>query len=185
MLSTTILYKEDKATLINEVLQDHQFFNKADQTFSYRTENFKELATAIYEKSTTTLAIQYGEALSFKEYELLHHLILSINASINGEIDDSKSLLGYLENGEPAYIITNWDSWTTFLNKAKHVSMEGQKVKVYNEVGLEVGSGLLVGYDSDRTNQKQFIITSCTLVTLFGERTYTGKQLTIEPTGEM
>lgn len=185
MLSTTILYNEDKANIINEVLLDHQFFNKADYSFSYRTENFKELAIAINEEATTTLTIRYDGTLSFKEYELLHHLILSVNATIDGKIDDSKSLLGYLENGEPAYIITNWDNWTAFLNRAKHVSMEGQKVKVLNEVGLEVGSGLLVGYESDQTNQDQFIITSCTLVTLFGERTYTGKQLIIEPTGEM
>jgi hypothetical protein len=185
MLSTSILYKEDKTNLIKGVLEDHQFFIKSDQTFSYRSENFKELVTAINNESVKMLTLRFGGDLSLKEYELLHHLFLSINTTIDGKIDDSKSLLGYLEQGEPAYIITNWDSWTMFLNQAKHVSMEGQKVKVYNEVGLEVGSGLLVGYESDTTNEKQFIITSCTLVTLFGERTYTGKQLTIEPTGEM
>ncbi|QOR65046.1 hypothetical protein IM538_14495 [Cytobacillus suaedae] len=185
MLSTSIIYNENKSNLIKEVLEDHQFFNKADSSFSYLSKNFKELATAINEETATSLTIRYNGTLTFKEYELLHHLILSINAKINGEIDDSKSLLGYLENGEPAYIITNWDNWTMFLNKAKHVSMEGQKVKVYNEVGLEVASGLLVGYDSDQTNNEKFIITSCTLVTLFGEKTYTGKQLIIEPTGEL
>ncbi len=185
MLSTTILYNKDKTNIINEILEDHQFFNKADNSFSYRTENFKELATAINDEATTALTIHYDGTLTFKEYELLHHLILSVNTSIDGKLDDSKSLLGYLENGEPAYIIMNWANWTVFLNKAKHVSMEGQKVKVYNEIGLEVASGLLVGYETDQTNQEQFIITSCTLVTLFGEKTYTGKQLVIEPTGEM
>ena len=185
MLSTTLFYKEDLELKLDKVFSEHKLVQKSNNSFSYTPpENKSELAAATINHIKNTATFTYGGNLSFKEYEQIHNLITSINQEVKGVVDDSNSLLGYLENGEPAYIIKNWNSWTIFLNRAKYVSMEGQKVRVLNEHGIELATGLLVCYEVDPSTETQFTISSCSLVTTFGERTFSGSQLSIEPTGE-
>lgn len=185
MLSTTIFYKEKLGLNLKEIFNSHKLVQNSDHSFSYiSTENKSELVVATISPIKNTAIFTFGGNLSFKEYEQVHNLITTISQEIKGVIDDSNSLLGYLENGEPAYIVKNWNSWTIFLNRAKHISMEGQKVRILNEDGNEIATGLLVGYEVDPSSEAQFSISSCTLVTTFGERTFSGSQLSIEPTGE-
>ena len=57
------------------------------------------------------LTLEYSSELLLADYMLIHKIILQIQAGNPAEIDDSNSFLGYLANGEPAYIIRNWGPW--------------------------------------------------------------------------
>lgn len=127
------------------------------------------------------LTFNYSNQLGIEEYRKIHSLLSSIQDRLKGTIYDNNSLLGYTETGEPAFIITNWSKWYRFIQKAMLTSISGKKVRVINETEVELASGLFVGYE---TSTYEDTITKCTLVTLFGEKTFIGKDLKIEATNE-
>jgi hypothetical protein len=108
-------------------------------------------------------------------------LILELVYGNEDAIDERGCQLGYLENGEKAYLIKNWEEWKAFLMKAKLRTLEGQNVQALNSAGEELGSGLLAEYE---TSSNPFRINSCTLITLFGERKYAGENMRIVPTNQ-
>jgi hypothetical protein len=65
------------------------------------------------------MTLQYSSELLLADYMLIHKLILQIQEGNPAVIDDSKSFLGYLANGESAYIIRNWGAWIDYLNRSK------------------------------------------------------------------
>ncbi|KGP71012.1 hypothetical protein [Pontibacillus yanchengensis] len=128
------------------------------------------------------LFIQFRGDLTLEQYRAIHHLIKSLKDRTNGVLDESECLLGYLGSGEGAYIVTNWNEWSTFLLKASLRTLEGQKVRVLDK-GQEIGSGMLAEYDIFQSDGGGFV-SSCKLITLFGERTFKGEALQIVPTNE-
>lgn len=124
---------------------------------------------------------QIDPYLDLEEFQFLREIILEIGSGNGTSLDESGCQLGYLENGEKAFLIENWDEWKTFLMKAKLKTLEGQSVQAMNNEGEELGSGLLAEYD---TAVNPFRITSCTLITLFGERKFEGDNLSIVPTNQ-
>jgi hypothetical protein len=119
--------------------------------------------------------------LEMHQYEVLRTVILEILEDNNVQLDETGCQLGYLENGEAAYLIKNWEPWKEFLTKAKLRTLEGQNVRLKNESGEELGNGLLAEYQIE---SNPFRITSCTIITIFGERKFEGEVLTVEPTNQ-
>lgn len=147
------------------------------------TPDRKELAKI--NQTDSRVELTFPQNLNMEEYAQIHRVIVQIHEKVGGTIEDSNSLLGYLRNGEEARIVTNWEAWVAFLQGARHKSMQGQKVRVIDEKGMEIGNGLLMDYvTSEDKASNPFAVKECTLVTSFGERKFTGQNLKIEPTGE-
>lgn len=119
--------------------------------------------------------------LGLEEFQFMRDLILDFSYGNEDAIDERDCQLGYLESGEKAYLIKNWEEWKAFLLKAKLKTLEGQNVQALNEVGEELASGLLAEYE---ITTAPFRITSCTLITLFGERKFSGENIAIIPTNQ-
>ncbi len=119
--------------------------------------------------------------LDLEEFQFLHDIIMELSSVYEAAIDESGCQLGYLENGEKAFLIKNWEEWKAFLMKAKLRTLEGQNVQALNPEGEELGSGLLAEYE---VLDSPFRITSCTLITLFGERKFERENIKIVPTNQ-
>ncbi|RXT05799.1 hypothetical protein [Ammoniphilus sp. CFH 90114] len=176
MLTATIQFKPtyqiEGALLVNG-------FKNSKESYVLETKQRKELVRA--EVRTDEVLFTFPGNLGMGEYETVHEALKNVLEASGGSIDDSNSLLGYLPNGEGAYIIHQFRAWTTFLLTAKHHSMKGQKVQVLDQAGRVMGEGLLMDYELEESHS--FSVSKCTLVTTFGEQSYTGKHLKIEPTG--
>ncbi|WP_102345078.1 hypothetical protein [Bacillus sp. Marseille-P3661] len=147
--------------------------HKSDKKYSILDDKTqKTIGSITMDHEDSKIKFEYGGNLTMDQYEIIHNSILYVNELVEGKIDDSNSLLGYLENGEGAYVVTNWNEWYTFLHKAKFKTMEGQKVKVLDEDGVEIGTGLLMDYKLASDSSDSFIVTECTLITTDGEETF-------------
>ena len=141
----------------------------------------KLITMRIDEQNPHTLIGEFAQDLSMKEYKIINGLLKDIIGLFNGVIDDENSKLGYLEDGTPACIVTNWEKWETFLVKAKLRSLEGKKVMALNTNAETLIEGLLVDYGSSEDDETGALtITSCTVITIFGERTVKEEALFIE-----
>ncbi|MCT8140420.1 hypothetical protein H1D32_23610 [Anaerobacillus sp. CMMVII] len=140
-------------------------------------------ATINHDSTAKKLHLTFSKELSFEQYKHLHKMIKSIAENIHATVDDHLALMGYLEDGNEAYIYHGWNKWMQFLEGAKHVSMEGQKVQVFNETQL-LAEGILLELEKDEDTIDEFKIIKCTIITKTGEKTLTGEHLRIIPTGE-
>ncbi|RSD23264.1 hypothetical protein [Mesobacillus subterraneus] len=141
--------------------------------------NYKALATL---KGTgSEVEFHIDPHLDLEEFQFLRDMIMELSYGNEAAIDERGCQLGYLENGEKAFLIKNWEEWKAFLIKAKLRTLEGQNVQALNPVGEELGSGLLAEY---KIKEHPFSITSCTLITLFGERTFEADNIKIVPTNQ-
>lgn len=181
MLSAKVTYKGKRK--VEDILKGVNVKQK-EHAYALLSAAQEELAAIQFDEAGHSLSIAFPGHLTLKQYEQIHHAIIQIQSAVEGEVEDSKALLGYLKNGEAACIVTNWDEWVLFLNGAKHTSMEGKKVRVVNDRGEEAASGLLVDYKTDPARPEEFIIVECTVITATGEQTVSGKRLHIEPTNE-
>lgn len=159
-------------------IESEQIKKSGDKYFVSRGN--KTLATAI--GTGNAVEFKIDPYLNLEEFQFLREVILELANGNEGAIDERDCQLGYLDNGEKAYLIKNWEAWKAFLMKAKLRTLEGQNVQALNEDGEELGSGLLAEYEIG--SEKPFRITSCTLITLFGERKFEGGNLSIVPTNQ-
>ncbi len=72
-----------------------------------------------------TVEFSYSEDLELERYILLHDVILSVQSDVKGTVDDSKSFLGYIETGEPAFIVRNWSKWMKYIHQSMKNCQEG------------------------------------------------------------
>ncbi|PGS52380.1 hypothetical protein [Bacillus sp. AFS041924] len=154
-------------------------FRKQEETFIYTNNNIK--LECVIDSNKRSLNINFSPHLNLKQYTIVHNIIKNLILVLNAEYTDSQSLLGYLTNGKGAYIITNWADWVAFLQKAKLRSLEGKKVNLFDETNKEIASGMFISYKMDDQSSN---ITECTLITHFGERSFKGSNILIEPTNE-
>jgi uncharacterized protein (UPF0297 family) len=68
--------------------------------------------------SQNKMTISYSSELLLEEYMIIHDVISNLKNKHTEVIDDSNSFLGYLPNGEPAYIMKNWDSWLSYIHQS-------------------------------------------------------------------
>ncbi|WNF35765.1 hypothetical protein RJD24_15070 [Bacillaceae bacterium IKA-2] len=178
MLQVTFSYEGEQP--IFEIVRNLQF--SYDQgVYVLRDVDF--VATLSHDSLNKTLVLLFSKELFFEQYKHLHLIVVSLLKDIDGFIDDQLAFMGYLENGQKAYIFNGWSEWELFLEVAKHVSMEGQKVQVYDNQIL-LAEGILVATVIDTTTKRDFQILQCSIITKTGEMVLTGKQLKIIPTGE-
>ncbi|MFN7249651.1 MAG: hypothetical protein ACK4M9_02570 [Anaerobacillus sp.] len=78
------------------------------------------------------MTIQYSGELALAEYSNIHDLIVYLQKSLKGDVDDSKSFLGYLPDGESVYITKNWDKWISYIFS----SMNNCKADASNVIAL-------------------------------------------------
>ncbi len=178
MLSAMIKYTPTQN--IDQAVIRHGF-KKTQGYYVLETKEQKELARLEADTINGEASITFPGSLNMSEYTSIHLAIKGLLSELEGTIDDSNSLLGYLPTGEGAYISTNFSAWELFLLRAKHESMKGQKVKVLDHEGRVLNEGLLMDYTESSSNG--FGITSCTLITAAGEQTISRPSLKIEPTG--
>lgn len=155
---------------------DSEYIKKSGGKYFVAQGN-KKLATIVSTGGASEF--QIDPYLDLDEFQFLRDLILDSCYGNEGAIDERNCQLGYLKNGEKAYLIKNWEEWKAFLMKAKLRTLEGQNVQALNEAGEEMGSGLLAEYEIGSENP--FRITSCTLITLFGERKFDNENISIVP----
>ncbi|RBW68361.1 hypothetical protein [Bacillus taeanensis] len=181
MLSVTLTYEEvlDVETILLETN-----LVKSTKAYVLKTKEGSVLLEAIPKSDEQCVSFSFSGNLTMAQYQTIHDTITAISDQLHAVIDDQEAFMGYLENYEKAYLITNWEKWVYFLNGAKHTSMEGQKVRIYNEQNFQIAEGILVHYEKDEAKKDTFTVTSCSLITTFGERTFTGGNLRIEATGE-
>jgi hypothetical protein len=63
--------------------------------------------------SQNVVTLQYSSDLLLEEFIIIHDVISHLRKG--SIIDDSKSFLGYLPNGDSAYIIRNWKPWLDYI----------------------------------------------------------------------
>ncbi|PGL72049.1 hypothetical protein [Bacillus sp. AFS055030] len=163
---------------IEQILYE-QGFKIQDGTYIYTKSNIK--LEGVLDSHNRSLKINIPPQLNLKQYTIIHHFIKNLILVLTAKYNDSQSLLGYLSNGEGAYILTNWEHWVAFLQKAKLRSLEGKKVQVFDDSNKEIASGLFISYKMDEQSSN---ITECILITHFGERSFKGSNLVIEATNE-
>ncbi len=149
----------------------------------YIANEFAYRATMIHNAEIKQLILTFSEELSFEQYKHLHDIVRSIAETINATIDDHLALMGYLKDGREAFLLNGWDEWVRFLETAKHVSMEGQKVQVYLSHRL-IGEGILLETQKNEMEKSDFRIIKCTILSRSGEQVLTGPDLKIMATGE-
>ena len=64
------------------------------------------------------VTINYSSELLLEEYIIFHDLISRLREGFDVIVDDSKSFLGYLSNGEPVYMINNWEPRIEYLQSS-------------------------------------------------------------------
>jgi hypothetical protein len=62
--------------------------------------------------------LEYSSELLLEEYIIIHDIISRLREGNDVVVDDSKSFLGYLSDGEPAYMIKNWEPWIEYLQSS-------------------------------------------------------------------
>ncbi|MFC4322816.1 hypothetical protein [Litchfieldia salsa] len=178
MLSAIIHCKNMSNIDVHLQTLEHVTIKKKD---IYSINNYKSQEISTIELLNNDLTFLFSESLSFEEYMLIHQVVHQISMISEGEIDDQNSLLGFLENQSPVYIYNNWNEWIVFINKAKYRTLEGNNVSILNKENEEISSGLLVDYKFELSETGQFHINECTLITLFGEKTFKDDHLIIFP----
>ncbi|RSK28347.1 hypothetical protein EJF36_16570 [Bacillus sp. HMF5848] len=176
MLSVLLKYNKDKE-LADALFAEGFILQNGKWVFMDGLHILLSIESATDEEAT----IGFPGDLPMNRFKKVHDKLINLADHLEAEIDDSQSLLGYLANGDGAYIVTNWTEWIIFLQEAKLRTLEGKKVRVLDEKETELGNGLYVSSETESTTGN---ITSCTIITMFGEKTYTSNTLIIEPTNE-
>lgn len=179
MYHATIYY--DSKESIQPQLEKFGLENKKKNDFLIENREGKEIASLTLNEQHHSMDLYFSKNLLFEDYAIIHGKLSIILNECHGSIHDEDALLGYLVDGSPAYIYTNWELWASFINVAKFRSLEGNKVNVVNSQNEELASGLLVGYKFKDNNPGLSSIVECTIITLFGEKKYTGEHLMIQP----
>ena len=156
----------------------YQTGNPAEYIQALTTSALDKLVTIEVREETKEVSVSFSEKLSYAQYALIHRFLVILAEKINGRIFDKGSMLGYLQDGTPAYIVTNWDDWSRFLHEKKLHSSQGEYVHVYANSEL-LESGILLEYEMSKEGEA-FAITSCTLLTSEGETTLHGEALVLE-----
>lgn len=137
----------------------------------------KLVETDMHEQSKEII-ISFSEKLSYEQYASIHRFLILLAKQVNGRIFDKGCLLGYLKDGTPAYIVTNWNEWSRFLHEEKLKAAQGEYVHAYAN-GELLDSGILLEYELNAEGET-FAVRSCTLLTSDGEQTIYGDALLLE-----
>jgi hypothetical protein len=114
MLSTTLTFDQpiEISTSISPFLK-----KKSQSHFQIYLEKIDKFIAHI-KMNKNVVTLEYSSELLLEEYIIIHNLISQLREMGAVEIDDSRSFLGYLADGEPAFIVTNWRPWLNHINNS-------------------------------------------------------------------
>ncbi|WP_209125235.1 hypothetical protein [Alkalihalobacillus sp. BA299] len=178
MLSVTISYQQMAPM---NVTIDGSIVNHLTEELQIKLHQLYELKI-IHNRKEKYWVLSFPAESNLIELDRIHQLIEQLLDHCEGpSINDSSAFIGYLPDGGKAYIYDRYKEWREFILKAKHRSMEGQKVEVFS--GIEkLADGILIDYELE--NDKPFLLKNVTLLTRFGEKVLTASDLSITATGE-
>ncbi|MFP7299737.1 hypothetical protein [Neobacillus niacini] len=114
MLITTLTFHKE----VDFAKYDLPFLKKRKDThYEIYLDNSDRSLGDVY-ISQNGVKLVYSSELLLEEYIIIHDLISRIREGNDVIVDDSKSFLGYLSNGEPAYMIKNWEPWIQYLQSS-------------------------------------------------------------------
>jgi hypothetical protein len=112
LLSTTITYEET----VNTSVMTSPFIRRINAThYEIHLSSSDKVIGNIY-ISHNVVSIHYSSELLLEEFIIIHDVISHLKK--DSMIDDSKSFLGYLPNGDSAYIIRNWKPWLDYIQQS-------------------------------------------------------------------
>jgi hypothetical protein len=112
LLSTTITYEET----VNSSIMTSPFIRKISASHYQIHLSSTDKVIGNIHVSDNVVTIQYSSELLLEEFIIIHDVISHLKKE--SIIDDSKSFLGYLPNGDSAYIIRNWKSWLDYIQSS-------------------------------------------------------------------
>ncbi|PYZ93532.1 hypothetical protein CR194_10205 [Salipaludibacillus keqinensis] len=159
--------------------------------FDFHTDHYQKklnsdsfLVKAVNRSESNVLELYCKDEVSFDGCKEFHHLIVHLAKALEASINDEEAMLGYDSLGNPAHLVTNFQSWSHFLDQAKHRSMEGYTVEVYDGKRL-LGRGIMVQADLATGDEQPVTKTPyCTIISAEGEETFLGDHLKIIPVVE-
>ncbi|SDH46065.1 hypothetical protein [Alteribacillus bidgolensis] len=182
MLEVALTFPNKGIKEIDNAFYDAHFYkNKQNYVLKSILESTNTEVTGNIISAFSKITITFSENLSMNDYQLIREAIFLLAHHLQADMDDTKAFMGYLENGQKAYLFHEWKNWKAFLLHAKYKSMKGQKVEVKSKAGA--WRGILLDYQETFVNS-ECIITYCTLLTALGEKRVNGKFLHVEATGE-
>jgi hypothetical protein len=114
LLTTTLTFHKE----VDLAKYDLPFLKKRTESHYeiYLENSDKTLGDVHIDHNGVTL--EYSSELLLEEYIIIHDLISRLRERNDVIVDDSKSFLGYLSNGEPVYIVNNWEPWIEYLQSS-------------------------------------------------------------------
>jgi hypothetical protein len=112
LLTTTITYEEN----VHSQIMTSPFIRKINATHYEIHLSSTDKVIGNINVSQNVITIQYSSELLLEEFIIIHDVISHLKK--DSIIDDSKSFLGYLPNGESAYIIRNWKPWLDYIQQS-------------------------------------------------------------------
>jgi hypothetical protein len=112
LLSTTITYEET----VNSSIMTSPFIRKISASHYQIHLSSTDKVIGNIHVSDNVVTIQYSSELLLEEFIIIHDVISHLKKE--SIIDDSKSFLGYLPNGDSAYIIRNWKPWLDYIQSS-------------------------------------------------------------------
>jgi uncharacterized protein (UPF0297 family) len=111
MLSTTLIFRQN----VNILPLNLPFLKrKNEKHFQVHLESADKVIADIL-LHDNTLTFNYSSELLLEEFVIIHEMISRLQKEHTVQVNDQNSFLGYLSNGEPAYIVTNWDNWMEYI----------------------------------------------------------------------
>ncbi|MGX6444704.1 hypothetical protein ACWM35_15960 [Neobacillus sp. K501] len=111
MLSTTLTFQQN----VNLAKLNLPFIKKVNERHFQIFLDSAEKVIADIKLDDNIFTFSYSSELLLEEYVIIHDIIARLQKDNSVNIDDQKSFLGYLSNGEPAFIVTNWDNWMEYI----------------------------------------------------------------------
>lgn len=115
MLSTVITYQE-KQTI--PPISTFPFIRVLDKTHYQIYLPSGDKVIGELSLSDEVLTITYSSELMLNEFMIIHDLITQLTNKHDCIVNDSNSFLGYLPDGESAYIMTNWTPWLGYIQQS-------------------------------------------------------------------
>ncbi|MBU9721808.1 MULTISPECIES: hypothetical protein [Bacillaceae] len=182
MLTATVSYKGQP--MLYSLLSSHGLtYNNNMYTLELSNKAGGQLKV-INSLENNTIELQFPQEVAMEDCQNIYNIISHIADHTEGSVHDSNAHIGYDEAGNKVFIYHGFSVWTDFIDKAKHKSLEGQKVAVYYGDDI-IGEGILLTYKRKQvsSNKKEDVL-SCTLVTTEGEQTFHGENMEIVPMTE-
>ncbi|WP_078579755.1 hypothetical protein [Salipaludibacillus agaradhaerens] len=173
MLTVTFSYSTIRG--ISPILFDHGF--------TFHDDHYRKTLTSApidivfkHHNSDHNLILTCEDDIPFNCCKELYYLVDELATDLSAKIDDKKALLGYDQQGEPAYLYHGFQKWANYIDKARQRSMAGTNVEIW-QYNKRLARGILVPPTVDNTD-------SYTLITSEGEQIFSGDSLTVYPVEE-